>query len=136
MIKMIKKIINITLQIINKLKRTRIYLAIVIVVVLVLSYLIFKEIQKQKYLSSLEQVKTLSSEQALKDPNLAKVNHLVEFPKSKSVIVGVIKDPKALESKNSQPTFRGQTILIFDDLTIVYDPLVDTVVDIKKGRGF
>lgn len=100
-----------------------------------LSGLIYSKIYDNQILSSLSQTRPISSKQALTDTNLSRINSLIELPPDELATVGKIQDIKSLKSKNSifKNAQNGDIVLIYPDLTIVYDPVNKYVVSITPN---
>lgn len=96
--------------------------------------LLSSKIRNDRVNFSLAEEKTLPYQQALKDSRIADLNSLFELPKDEPVKFGVIKDQKTLAKV--EPFFKkaqnGQLLLIYKDLTIIYDPASKTIVDMAR----
>lgn len=105
--------------------------AIVILVILINNSLYNKSIK-----SALKDSKAVKTEEALKETIISEVNQLFELPKDEEVIIGTIQNIDELENKQEyfNKAKNGDLLLIYPDMTIIYDPKTKTIVDIAKVR--
>ena len=100
-----------------------------------LSSLIYTKIYNQQILEALSETRSISSKQAIKDTNLSQINQLFELPPDKSLTTGKITDIKSLKTKSPifQNARNGDIILIYPDLTVIYDPVNKYIVSIVSN---
>ncbi len=104
--------------------------------VLFLLYQLFRLISNYPVLSALDQRQDFNPKTVSQNKTLAVVNQMIELPDDQNGTVGVIKDLKALESRRDyfKKARNGDILIIYPDMTIIYDRENHTVVDIAKTK--
>src|SRR5258708_6911214 len=102
--------------------------------VLFLLYQLFRLISNYPVLSALDQRQDFNPKTVSQNKTLAVVNQMIELPDDQNGTVGVIKDLKALQSRRDffKKARNGDILIIYPDMTIIYDRENHTVVDISK----
>lgn len=105
-------------------------------VLIVLGIIGYRSYYNKSIINSIKDIKTLSTEEALKDPIIAVIDTLYELPEESSVTVGTIANIKALQSKQKyfEKAKNGDILLIYPDKTIIYDPINKTLVDVATVK--
>ncbi len=101
---------------------------------LFLLYQLFRFIINFPVLSALDQPQDFSPKQISRNKDLATVNSVIELPTDQNGTMAIIKDVKALSQKKDyfKKARNGDILIIYPDLTIIYDRENHTVVDIAK----
>ena len=104
--------------------------------VLFLLYQLFRLISNYPVLSALDQRQDFNPKTVSQNKTLAVVNQMIELPDDQNGTVGVIKDLKALQSRRDffKKARNGDILIIYPDMTIIYDRENHTVVDIAKTK--
>ena len=118
-----------------KLTKELVAYSVILLIIIAAGFYIFFYSRTQ-ILGSLSDTRTLTYEQAINDPVLSKANMLVAFPEGESVTTGEIKDKETLEKYQAyfKKATIGQTLIIFSNKTIIYDPRTDSIVDIANVK--
>ena len=117
-------------------KKSKLLLKLILaVVVLTAAFKGYNLFHNNQILSSLEGTQDISFESIEKDRTLSDVNKLFELPESTGIF-GKIKDIQFLQNQKSyfNKAKEGDILIIYNDLTIIYDPQTKTIVDIAKEK--
>jgi len=125
---------------IKSLKNSRYYYVtvrlIIALLILFVLYRIYVFWHNQQILGSLNNVQTFSHDQALHQKPLVQVNQLFTLPTDTDVTVGNIADVKSLASNQSffKKARSGDMLLIYPNMTVIYDPVNKYIVDVSEVK--
>src|SRR5260221_3253375 len=100
---------------------------------LFLFYQLFRFIVNFPILNALDNAHDFSPQQISKYPDLVTTNNVIELPTDQNGIVGKIKDIKTLAQKKDffKKAKNGNVLIIYPNMTIIYELENHTVVDIS-----
>ncbi|NTV30968.1 hypothetical protein HGA91_03265 [candidate division WWE3 bacterium] len=83
----------------------------------------------------LKNINTLQADQVEKNEYVHEIEKTIQIPQNSSATVGVVKDVESLKRlKKITKVSEGNVVLLFETMSIVYDPVNDTIIDISSNE--
>ena len=105
-------------------------------VILVLLYFVVTELNRDQIMGSLENVQSIKAADIPTSKDLQEVNKLIDLSSDESQVIyfGKIKDLNTLKGKADffKKAKKGDILIVYPDMSIIYDPVNKVVVDIAK----
>ncbi len=111
-----------------------VFFLIFLVVFVIAIVFISRGVNNLQVTSALDKYHSFTPKEIDSDKNLAELNIVLTLPIDQNGSVGIIKDVKSLSDKKSffKKARNGDLLVIYPDMTVIYDPVNKTVVDIAK----
>src|SRR5258708_23112067 len=117
-------------------KKGRIILGAVVagIIFLFLIYQVYRFLANLPIYNALDKPQQFTPKQVEKNVDLSTINNVIELPTDKNGLVVIIKDVDSLAKQKSffKKARNGDVLIIYPELTIIYDRANHTVVDISK----